>query len=123
MPFEITYMWNLKYGTSELIYIVQKQTHRFWKQTCGYQRGKGWGGINEFGMNLYTQLHMEERIHRDNWQHRDCVRCSVITCDGGVGWASQGACRLSVLPRGQARSEETDAVAVWSVCELPGAAV
>ena len=35
----ITYMWNLKYDTNELIY---RQTHR-----QGYQRGKGVeGGIN-----------------------------------------------------------------------------
>ena len=25
------------------IYVKQKQTHRYRKQTCGYQRGEGWG--------------------------------------------------------------------------------
>ena len=41
----ITYMWNLKYDTNELIYET-KQTHRHRKQTDGYQRGKGVGGVN-----------------------------------------------------------------------------
>ena len=35
---DITYMWNLKYDTNELIY-KQKQTHRHRKQTYGHQRG------------------------------------------------------------------------------------
>ena len=35
----ITYMWNLKYDTSELT-KKQKQTHRHREQTCSY-RGEG----------------------------------------------------------------------------------
>ena len=38
--YDITYMWNLKYDTNELIY----ETHRHRKQTYGYQRGKGGRG-------------------------------------------------------------------------------
>jgi len=34
-----------KNDTNELI-TEQKQTHRFRKQTCGYQRGKAGRGIN-----------------------------------------------------------------------------
>ena len=34
-------MWNLKYGTNELIYKTERLTDR--KQTYGYQRGKGVG--------------------------------------------------------------------------------
>ena len=48
ISYDITYMWNLKNDTNELIY-KQKQTHRHRKQTDDYQKGKqGWeeGGIN-----------------------------------------------------------------------------
>ena len=46
IPNGITYMWNLKYDTNELI-MKQKQTHRHRKQTYGYYKGKGGGrGIN-----------------------------------------------------------------------------
>ena len=47
-------MWNLKNDTNELIY--KTQTHRYRKQTYGYQRGN-WGGINwELGINRNTLL-------------------------------------------------------------------
>ena len=50
-------MWNLKNDTSELIYRTEK-THRLWKQTYDYQRGKGGEGIHwEFGMNTHTTLY------------------------------------------------------------------
>ena len=39
IPYDITYMWNLKYDTNEL--MKQKQTHRHRKQTYSYQKGKG----------------------------------------------------------------------------------
>ena len=45
MPYDITYMWNLKHDTNELIFKKQKQPHRHRKQTHGYQRRKGvWEG-------------------------------------------------------------------------------
>ena len=37
---DITYMWNLKYDTNELIYEIDSQIYR--EQTCGCQ-GEGWG--------------------------------------------------------------------------------
>ena len=44
-PYAITYMWNLKYDTSQHIYKTE-QTHRHIEQTCGYQGGgvvgEGW---------------------------------------------------------------------------------
>ena len=43
ISYDITYMWNLKYDTNELIYKTETYRHR--KQTYGYQRGKE-GGIN-----------------------------------------------------------------------------
>ena len=48
------------------LFTIQKQTHRFWKQTYGYQRGKVAGGggaaglgVWEFGTGIYTLLYME----------------------------------------------------------------
>ena len=41
IPYDVTYMWNLNYGTNELIYKTERLTDR--KQTYGYQRGKGVG--------------------------------------------------------------------------------
>ena len=40
--YDITYMWNLKYDTDELMY-KQKHTQRHGEQTCGYQGGEGVG--------------------------------------------------------------------------------
>ena len=52
-----TYMWNLKYGTNEPVY-VQKQTHR-----CRVVVAKGEGGRGsmdwEFGVRRYELLHAE----------------------------------------------------------------
>ena len=45
IPYDITYMWNLKYDTINLS-TEQKQTYRYREQTCGFQGGEevGWGG-------------------------------------------------------------------------------
>ena len=54
-PTTIIYMWNLKKkkkktNSNKLMYKIEC-THKHRKQTYGYQRGKG-GGINEdFGIN------------------------------------------------------------------------
>ena len=39
MPYDITYLWNLKYDTNEFV-LKQKQTHRHRKQIYGRQRRK-----------------------------------------------------------------------------------
>ena len=36
-PYDITYIWNLKYDTNELIYKTNRVTDR--KETYGYQMG------------------------------------------------------------------------------------
>ena len=41
----IAYMWNLR-NLQMNLFTKLKQTHRYRKQTYGYQRGKGRGGIN-----------------------------------------------------------------------------
>ena len=43
--YHIIYMWNLKSDTTELLYKTEK-THRFRKQTYGYQSRKVRRGIN-----------------------------------------------------------------------------
>ena len=37
-PYDITYMWSLKYNTNEPLYKIETQRHR--EQSYGYQRGK-----------------------------------------------------------------------------------
>ena len=39
-PYDITCMWNLKYGTAEPIY-KREATHRHREKTCGCQGGGG----------------------------------------------------------------------------------
>ena len=42
------------------LFTKLKHIHKHRKQTYGYQRGKGEGGINqEFGINRYKQLHIK----------------------------------------------------------------
>ena len=44
----------LKNDTNELVYKTEIDP-QIQKQAYGYQKGKGWGGINqEFGINIYT---------------------------------------------------------------------
>ena len=47
--YDITYMWNLKYGTNDLS-MKQKQTHSHREQTC-FQGGEGCGkdGVGSWG--------------------------------------------------------------------------
>ena len=45
IPYDITYIWNLIYGTNEPFY--RKETHGLGEQTCGCQgegEGVGWTG-------------------------------------------------------------------------------
>ena len=60
----ITYMWNRKYDTNELIYKIQSDRHG--KQTHGYQRGKV---VDErlisSGINIYTLLYIKQITNKD----------------------------------------------------------
>ena len=42
IPYDITYIWNLKYDTN--LSTKQKQSHRHREQTCRCQEGEGEGG-------------------------------------------------------------------------------
>ena len=57
IPYDITYMWNLKYDTNKPIYKTDSQTYRtnLWLPK-GWGVGEGW--IREFGLadaNYYIQ--------------------------------------------------------------------
>ena len=46
IPYEITYMWNLKYGTNELTNKTESQR----KQICGCW---GMGGVRKNGLGIW----------------------------------------------------------------------
>ena len=56
IPYDITYIWNLIYGTNETFH--RKETHGLGEQTCGFQGG-GSGIDWEFGVNRCKLLHLE----------------------------------------------------------------
>ena len=58
IPYDITYAWNLKYGTNENFH--RKETHGLAEQTCGCQ-GRGWrSGMDwESGVNRCKLLPLE----------------------------------------------------------------
>uniref|UniRef100_A0A8D0K6M8 DUF1725 domain-containing protein n=1 Tax=Sus scrofa TaxID=9823 RepID=A0A8D0K6M8_PIG len=56
IPYDITYIWNLIYGTNEPFH--RKETHALGEQTCGCQVG-GSGMDWESGVNRCKLLHLE----------------------------------------------------------------
>ena len=42
IPYDITYIWNIKYDINELIYKTEK-AHRYAEQTCDCQGRGEWG--------------------------------------------------------------------------------
>ena len=55
--YDITYMWNLNYGTMNLS-AKQKRIHKRREQTCGCQEGMGRSEMDwEFGVNRLKLLH------------------------------------------------------------------
>ena len=60
------------------LFTKQKQTHGHRKQSYGYQRAKG-GGINQgFGINIYTLLYRDLETHSTG----NGTQYSVITYMG-----------------------------------------
>ena len=50
IPYDVTYIWNLKYDTNELIY--KTETHRHREQTCECLGGEGRRGMDwKFGIS------------------------------------------------------------------------
>ena len=59
IPYDITYMWNLKYGTNEPIY--KTETDSWTQRTDLWQprRRQGSGMDREFGVSTRKLLHLE----------------------------------------------------------------
>ena len=55
IPYDVTYMWNLKYDTNELIYETETDSQR---TDLRLPRGRrGGGGMDwEFGIDMYTLI-------------------------------------------------------------------
>ena len=69
------------------LFTKQKQTHRLWKQTYGYQRRKLGGGRKagkaEFGIHIYTLLYVKQIINKDLlYSTGNSIQYSVITYMG-----------------------------------------
>ena len=59
IPYDITYMWNLKYDTNELIYETETDSQTQ-TTTCGCQGGGGRGGMDwEFGISRCKLLYRD----------------------------------------------------------------
>ena len=57
-PYDITYIWNLIYGTNEPFH--RKENCGLGEQTCGCQGGGGGSGMDwESGVNRCKLLHLE----------------------------------------------------------------
>ena len=83
-PYDITYMWNLKYDTNELIYKTetesQTQKTNLWLPK---EKGVG-GGINqEFGISRYKLLYIKQ-INNNVllYSTRNSTQYSVMTYMG-----------------------------------------
>ena len=61
MSYDITYMWNLKYDTNELIYEIETDSQT-WKTNSWLPKGKGGGGMvnSEFGISRYKVLYIKQ---------------------------------------------------------------
>ena len=71
IPYDITYTWNLKYDTNELIHKtetdLQTQKINLW-----LPKREGEGGINqEFGINIYTLLYTKQINDKDLLYNRE----------------------------------------------------
>ena len=68
IPYDIIYMWDLKYDTIEFIY----ETDRHREQTCSCQRKEN-GGV---GLGVWDQQ-VQTIIHKMNQQHGATVQDST----------------------------------------------
>ena len=67
IPYDITYIWNLIYGTNESFH--GKENHGHGEQTCGCWEG-GNGVVGELGVNRYRLLPLE-------WISNETLLCST----------------------------------------------
>ena len=61
IPYDITYVWNLKFGANEPIYKKEK-THGHGGQTCGCRGGERGRGMDwEFGVSRCKQFGVDKQ--------------------------------------------------------------
>ena len=82
IPYNITYRWNIKYGTRELIYETEtdSQTQRkdFWLSRGRDGRGMDW----EFGTSRYKLLYIEWITKLLLCSTENYTQCPVINHNG-----------------------------------------
>ena len=61
MPYDTTYMWNLKYGTNEPFYKTEEADSDTWRTDLWLPRGgRGGRGMDwEFGVSRRKLFHLE----------------------------------------------------------------
>ena len=65
IPYDIAYMWNLKYGKMNLS-MKQKETHGHREQICGRKGEEGGRGMDwEFGVSRCKVLHLKRINNKD----------------------------------------------------------
>ena len=58
IPYDVTYTWNLTYGTNETFH--RKENHGLGKQACGCRGGRGGRGMDwELGVNRCRLLPLQ----------------------------------------------------------------
>ena len=71
IPYDVTYIWILIYGTNEP--FQRKENHGHGEQTCACQGGGGGSGMDwEFGINRYKLSHLE-------WISNEILLCNLGT--------------------------------------------
>ena len=81
MPYDITYMWNLKCDTSELIYEADSQTER--TGLCLPEGAGGWDGKDwEFEISRCKLLYIEWINNKVLLGAGSYIPCPVINHDG-----------------------------------------
>ena len=70
IPYDITYIWNLKYNTNEHIYESETDLQR---TDLWLLRGRGWEGKDwEFGISRYTLVYIQDgQKQGPTVQHRE----------------------------------------------------
>ena len=60
IPYDTTYMWNLKDDTNELVYKTES-THRHTQNRFVVSKGRGWGGGVDFGISRCKPLYRMDK--------------------------------------------------------------
>ena len=77
-------MWNLKYGTNELIYKTEKDSQTQKEQTCGCQGGERWGRdrLGVWGQQMQAITYRMDEQQGLTIQHRELYSIPMINHNG-----------------------------------------